>query len=481
MPTPTRPHHVLPLLLMLLGVACNPSAPITNPLTEAADAVVDPLDLSDGPGGVAGVYLDGEIVYARGFGLANIEHGIPNTPSTVFRTGSVAKQFTAMAIAMLAQWGEIDLDEDIRTWFPELPEYPEGVVTVRHLVHHTSGFRDYNTLAGLSGLRSDRLSTSEGTFALLARQRGLNFPPGDRFLYSNSGYFLMSELVERVTGKTLAEFAEEEMFGPLGMESSLFKDDHQAVVPNRAYGYVRGEDDRWRLYLSQRDFVGAGGVFTTVEDMLPWLVNLDDNQLGEPGLADLMHQVGILNDGTALDYAFGLRVTAGRGVPEVSHSGGFAAFNAYSLRYPEQGLAVFTAANGGGTVNSGRLALELADIYLASLVPDLPDRPAPTPGGNQNGRNQESTGPSLTPSELQAFAGDYYGYEVDATYRVSVDGDALEISRPDGNSVRVEAFTPTSFRGNGLVLSFDRASSGEVTGFTLDAGRALGLVFERSN
>jgi CubicO group peptidase (beta-lactamase class C family) len=465
------------LATVLAATACQ--APPGSSGADAAlavDALLEPFDISDGPGGVVGVYLDGEIVFARGFGLANLEYEIPNTASTVFRVGSVAKQFTAMAIAILAQRGEVDLDRDIRDYFSEIPEYPQGVVTLRHLVHHTSGFRDYNELATLGGYRSDQLATTDATFELLARQRGLNFSPGDEFLYCNSGYFLMGVLVERITGKTLAEFARDEMFEPLGMDHSQFKDDHGAVVANRAYGY-QADGDGWRLYLSQRDFVGAGGVFTTVEDMLAWMVNLDDNRLGAPGLMDDMHRVGVLNDGTPLDYAFGLRVGEDRGLALVQHSGSFAAFRAHSLRYPEQGLAVFTAVNGGAA-NPTQLAQAIADIYLQRLVPGLGPVPA---GVRTSSAGERPSDAASTPEviNLAAFAGTYYGPELDATYEILSDGTALSLSLSGVSPNPLALVDEDVFGGDSMTLRFQRSNSGQVTGFVLDGGRVKGLVFDR--
>ncbi len=442
----------------------------------AVDALVEPLDLDDGPGGVLGVYLDRDLVYARGYGLANLEYGIPNTPSTVFRVGSVSKQFAAMAIAILAGRGELHLDDDIRKHLPEIPSYPEGVVTIRHLVHHTSGLRDYNELARYAGYRSDQLATADATFALLARQRGLNFPPGERFLYSNSGYFLMGVLVERVSGKTLAEFARAEIFEPLGMTSSLFKDDHGAVVPERAYGYVRaGEGDGWwRLYLSQRDFVGAGGIFTTAVDMRHWFAHLDG---GDAELIGRMGERGTLNDGTELSYAFGLTFDDDRGLRRVHHSGGFAAFTAHTVRYPDQGLAVFTAVNGG-TANAVRLALEIADVYLRPLVPELAPLQLPSRGA-QTATDEPGTSVQLTAAELAGYVGSFYGSEVDSTYGVGSAAGDLVLTIPGMEPLPLRAAGQGVFEAPRLTVTFEPSDSGRATRFTLDGGRVSGLRFER--
>ena len=442
----------------------------------AVDALVAPYDLVDGPGGVLGVYLGGEILYARGFGLANLEYQIANTPSTVFRVGSVSKQFAAMAIAILAQRGDIALDEDIRKYFPEIPPFPEGVVTLRHLVHHTSGLRDYNVLAYLSGYRLDQLATTSATFELLARQRSLNNAPGNRFVYSNSGYFLMAVLVERLTGKTMAEFARSEIFEPLGMSNSLFKDDHGAVVPERAYGYVLDNSNGWRLYLSQRDFVGAGGVFTTAEDMLHWFVYLND---GDPELMEQMSERGTLNDGKELEYAFGLIFDEDRGLPRIHHSGGFAAFTAHTVRYPEQRLAVFTAVNGG-SANAVRLALEIADAYLRPIVPELAQLELPTNDGAALADPVADV--RLVEGDLDGYIGTYDGIEVNAIYEVMRTDEGIALEIPGRDPVQLQAIGDDVFKSSGLMVrlmvTFERAA-GRINGLTLDSDRAKGLVFER--
>lgn len=443
----------------------------------AVDALVAPYDLDDGPGGVLGVYLDGRLLYARGYGLANLEYGIPNTPSTVFRVGSVSKQFAAMAIAILAERGKLRLDDDIRKHLPEIPSYPEGVVTIRHLVHHTSGLRDYNELARYAGYRSDQLSTTEAAFELLKRQRGLNFPPGERFLYSNSGYFLIGVLVERVTGKTLAEFAHAEIFEPLGMSSSRFKDDHGAVIAERAYGYLGDRDgDGWRLYLSQRDFVGAGGVFTTVEDMRRWFLHLDT---GDAELLGRMSERGVLTDGTELSYAFGLNFDEDRGLSRVHHSGGFAAFTAHTVRYPDQGLAVFTAVNGGAA-NAVRLALEIADIYLRPLVAGLAPLEFPVPGAGA-APDDPATNVQLTADELAGYVGTFYGSEVDATFEVGHAPGGLVLTIPGMDPVHLRARGQGVFESPRLTITFERAGTDPAGRFTLYGNRASGLLFERTD
>ncbi|MDH3424214.1 MAG: beta-lactamase family protein, partial [Gemmatimonadota bacterium] len=243
------------------------------------DSVFSEYDRSNTPGCAVGVVRNGRLEYGRGYGMANLDHGIAITPQTVFRTGSVGKQFTAAAIAIAARDGAISLDDPVRRWIVELPSYPVDP-TIRQVVHHTSGLRDYLTLMSLRGLRDDDYYTPEDVRAVIARQRELNFTPGSEFLYSNSGYFLLGEIIREATGMTLDEYAQSRIFRPLGMTHSHFHDDHNHIVPLRATGYAP-TDGGYRVSATTLDMVGDGGVFTSVEDLALWVDALNGDRLSE--------------------------------------------------------------------------------------------------------------------------------------------------------------------------------------------------------
>lgn len=239
----------------------------TSPDRTEIDAIFADYDTTTSPGCALGVIHDGALIYKRGYGMANLEYGIALSPRSVFRTGSVGKQFTAMAIAILAEKGTITLDDPLSKLFPEFPDWADAV-TIRHLVHHTSGVRDYLTLTWLAGMGDDDFYTDEFALDLLSRQEHLNFQPGEEYLYSNSGYLLLAHIVKRATDRSLREWAAENMFGPLGMTDTHFHDDHTHIVPNRASGYSPIEDG-YGISQTTLDMVGDGGVYTTIEDLLP--------------------------------------------------------------------------------------------------------------------------------------------------------------------------------------------------------------------
>jgi CubicO group peptidase (beta-lactamase class C family) len=321
-------------------------------------------DRPGSPGCALGIIRDGQIIYKRGYGMANLEHDVPITSRTVFRIASTSKQFTAMCIALLAEQGELSLDDDIRKYLPEMPAYGH-TITIRHLIHHTSGLYDYVELMNLAGARDEDPCTDDDVIEMLARQEKLNFTPGNEYLYSNTGYYSLGLIVKRVSSQPLREFAEARIFEPLGMADTHFHDDHTAVVKHRAVGYSPRDDGGYRIDMTAQDLVGDGGLFTTVEDLYLWDQNFYRNRLGK-GKDSLIQQVltpGVLNSGEKLNYAFGLVVGDYRGLRIVSHGGAFVGFRAEMIRFPEQRFSVICLANLS-TINPERLARQVADIYL---------------------------------------------------------------------------------------------------------------------
>jgi CubicO group peptidase (beta-lactamase class C family) len=328
--------------------------------TDKVDKLFEPWDSTISPGASMAIIHNGEIIYERGYGMANLEQNVPNTLETVFRIGSTSKQFTAACVAILSLQGKLSLDDDIRKFLPELLVY-ERPITVRHLIHHTSGIRDYLGLAYLSGKSGDDFYTPEETVAMIARQRGLNFTPGDEHLYSNSGYFLLGVIVSRISGKSLNEFAQEHIFEPLGMKHTHYHDDYTKIVKKRADGYAETESG-FKILNTTLNHVGDGGVFTTVEDLYLWDQAFYNHKLGKE-LMDLLHQTGELNDGEKLEYAFGLNIGQYRGLKLVSHGGAFVGFRADLIRFPEEKFSVICLANLAG-INPSQLCRKIADIYL---------------------------------------------------------------------------------------------------------------------
>lgn len=385
---------LISLFAMVAGLA-RPVAAQAGPSPAAVDSVFAAYDHTTTPGCALGVYRDGAIVYQRGYGMADLNQGVPITPETVFYIASTSKQFAAFAIALLAEEGRISLDDPVRRHVPELPAYADAI-TIRHLVHHTSGLRDYLGLWGLSGRSfADRIP-EEQALALIAGQRATNFPPGSEWSYSNSGYFLLSLIVKRVTGSSLAQYSEEKIFGPLGMAHTHFHDDGQRIVPRRAEGYQGSSRDGFSIVRTSFDLVGDGGLLTTVGDLLAWDSNFYRNRLGRggQGLIDLVTTPGTLTGGKPHTYAFGLMRSSYRGLETVAHGGSFIGFRAALTRFPAQRFSVAVLCNDAAASADG-LALRVADLFLADK---LAPRPAVQTG---------AAAAAVSRERLESLAGEY--------------------------------------------------------------------------
>lgn len=377
------------------GAAAAPTAAVA-----VVDALFAEYDDPQSPGCALGVIRDGEFVYRRGYGMANLEYGIPLTSRSVFRIGSTSKQFTAASIVLLAQSGDLDLEAPVSRHFPEFPGWA-GQMTVRHLVLHTSGIRDYLELAFLTGKSDDSdYYTDQWVLDLLARQQATNFAAGEQYLYSNSGYLLLAHIVQRVSGQSLREFAQARIFGPLGMGETHFHDDHRDIVPRRASGYAP-DDGGYRISMTTLDLVGDGGVFTTIDDLLAWDRNFYDNRLGGgDAFIERLTTPGRLNDGEALDYAFGLGVDLYRGLRRVAHGGSFVGFRAELVRFPDQRFSAAVLCNRADAPAS-QLALQVAQHYLVEHL-----EPAPAPGTADGGEARQA--PNLSEEQLREYAGDFW-------------------------------------------------------------------------
>jgi CubicO group peptidase (beta-lactamase class C family) len=453
--------------------------------TAAVDEVFADLTKPGSPGCALGVYRDGAIIYAKGYGLANLEENVPITPASVFDIGSTSKQFTAASILLLEKQGKLSVNDDARKYIPELPDYGQKI-TILHLLNHTSGLRDYLTLMELAGINTDSVTTDEDALALITRQKALNFAPGSDWLYSNTGFFLLSVIVKRVSGKTLREFAAENIFSPLGMSHTQFRDDHTSVVPNRAMAYEPKEHaDGYVFDVSYFEQTGDGAVHTTVEDLQKWDENFYSAQIGGKDFLKEIQVQGRLNSGKVLDYAEGLFIEDYRGLPTVSHGGAWGGYRAELLRFPEQHFSVACLCNLGAENPSNR-AHRVADIYLAgSLNPKMDKKKEE----DENRKKKDSI--KLTEEQLQAFAGDYWSDELGVVYRLGLaDGKLKVLKIMDATGFpRFNVSPQDGLRATGLdefeavgtpaTIHFKRDDKGAVKQFILDAGRTEGMIFVR--
>jgi len=376
------------------------------------DSVFAVWQRSDGPGCIAGVRHNGSTVHLQAYGMANLEYGVPLGSESISESGSVAKQFTAAALLLLAQEGKLALDDDIRKHIPEIPNFGSPI-TLRNLLTHTSGIRDQWALLSLAGWPpGTQVHSIDQIVHLMSRQQRLNFPPGASYLYSNTGYTLLAAVVQRVTGQSLAQWSREHLFQPLGMRNTQWRDDFRRVVPGRATAYSRGPGGLWALDMPFTKVYGNGGLLTTVPDLLLWNDALSTGTAPlSPELVRQMETPMRLNDGTEISYALGLGVSRWHGIREVTHGGATAGYRTYLARWPERGLSVAVLCNAG-PADPGGYARQIVRRVLGVTG----DQPAPGPRV------------VIAPAELQAFAGAWRDSLTDRIITVVVKDSVLAAS-----------------------------------------------------
>lgn len=392
---------------------------LVEPVASTPEGKIDQLTAmysDETPGGVVAIIRNGEVEFAKGFGMANLEYGIPNTPETIYHMASVSKQFTAFAIAMLAKQGKLSIDDDVRKHIPELHDFGE-TITLRHLLNHTSGLRDHWNLWAMSGGLMDDVIRQEDLVRLIFRQRELNFSPGSQYFYCNTGYMLLSEIVTRVSGQPFGEWMQENVFAPLEMTSTQIYDDHRRIVEGRAYSYSNGERGLEKAVLSYANS-GATSLFATVFDLAKWLRNWHTAAVGGPDILDRMQERGVLTNGDTLEYALGVEIGEYRGLRVIQHGGADAGYRTMVSYYPEIDAGVVVLGNIG-SFNSGQMARGAADAFFDEHMNAVETESAVA-------EDEKSDEPSVPVALelLKSYAG-WYSIEAGPTLFISVMNGGL--------------------------------------------------------
>ena len=528
------------LVALALGAtAVAQPAPVTAP---ALDKLFNRAGAAT-PGCAVGVEAKGSAPVLRAYGQADLEHGVPNTPETIFEAGSVSKQFTAAATLLLVKDGKLSLGDDAHIYLPELPDYGRPI-TIAELLGHTSGLRDWGSVEAMAGWpRGDRVYSLADVLRIASRQRVLNYAPGQRWSYTNTGYNLLALIVQRVSGRSLADFTRERLFVPLGMTHTSWRDDFRRVVPGRAVAYARETPGgAYEQLMPFEDAYGNGGLLTTVGDLLIWNRALGEHKLGDFVAGELERRT-VLTDGHPVDYARGLFIQSHHGMREVSHSGATAGYRAWLGRFPDQGLSVAVLCNGADAL--GRtLPYDVADLYLPPGPPAAALTPAPASfagwyASDRDGapmhlalhdgqvetdrgvrlmldasggftlalRDGASTGQGQVlpdgrlaldvtgdrtvftraetyapaPAALAAIAGRYHSAEADATYRVTVDQEGLKLTVEE-RSGQTQVLKPAydgAFADAETTLRPVHGTDGAVIAIRLSDDRAWDVRFDR--
>lgn len=513
--------------------------PASSPVTAKIDKVFAAWKPGQTPGCVVGVRQNGQAPVVRAYGMADLEHDVPNTPTTVFEAGSTSKQFTAAAVLRLAEQGKLSLTDDVRKYIPELPDYGH-VITITHLLNHTSGIRDWGELASYAGEpRGSRVYTMQDVLGIAVRQKALNFVPGQEYSYTNTGFNLLTIIAERVSGKSLRDYTTAEFFAPLGMRHTTWREDFRQVVKARAIAYSPTETG-FAQTMPFEDTYGHAGLLTTAGDMLIWNAALTDGRISA-FVADGLAKRGVLNSGRQINYARGLIWDDYRGHPEIAHPGATAGYTAWLGRYPKDGLSIALLCNRADADNEA-LTHAVADIFL-SKSPSLPkpkdavrpqagieglfvDEVTGVPvelklaeGGLKVGGGQQlatvssaqfeadgtvlrfegtdrftladrygglasyrrGTAASPTAKDLAGYAGAYVSDEAGVTFLIGAKGNHLTLAMKNHPEAVFEMASSyaDAFDLEGLLVRFDRNAGGKVTGLRLTGERVRNVQFNR--
>jgi CubicO group peptidase (beta-lactamase class C family) len=445
-------------LSLLLAFACFAVAQSAPPLTAPKDApeqvskIFAAFNHTDTPGCVVGVSVAGNEVLHAAYGMADLEHHVALAPNSVFEAGSVSKQFTAAAVLLLAEQGKLSLSDPISKYLPELPDYGTPI-TIDHLLYHTSGLRDWGSVVEVAGRpRGTRVYSNAWVLDIASHQNELNFKPGDEYSYTNTGYNLLAVLVQRVSGKSLAEFTHDSIFVPLGMQTTSWRDDFQRIVPDRVIAYEES-DGVQRQRMPFENAYGHGGLLTTVDDLLRWNARFGGSKIGDATFIQSELEPGRLNDGRSIFYSAGLFITAHNGAREISHDGSTAGYSTWLGYYPSQQLSVAVLCNEAD-LNTTLLGRKVADVYL------------PPSGADQ------AAAAGKTNVTLVADA--------EGLYESRHDHVAFAIERKDGRLIArgrfpITAISATSFRlvPEGTTYELESDASGKVT-----AMRAVSMGYQ---
>jgi CubicO group peptidase (beta-lactamase class C family) len=431
-----------------------------NTLEESIDGIFKDFNAITKPGAAVAVMRNGEVVFKKGYGSANMEYDIPVTPSTVFHVASVSKQFTVYSILLLVQQGKLSLDDDIRKYIPEVPDFGK-LITLRHLATHTSGMRDQWDLLSLAGWRFDDVITKEHILKLVAKQKALNFDPGDEYNYCNTGFTLLAEVVSRVSGKSFNQFTREQIFEPLQMTNSQFYDDHERIVKHRAYSYDSTKSGYKKSVLSFAN-VGATSLFTTVEDLSLWGHHLNRPSKQLKPIIKQMNTLAVLNNGKTFNGAYGQFVTPYKGIRQIQHGGADAGYRSYLGRFPDQDLVISVFSNFANS-NPASLSLQVADLFLASEV-DVPKtaKKAKVPKII-----------ALNSKELVAFENYFWNEKSALSRKIYVKNDTLRYNRGGTNE------TPLAAIGSNMFLMLDTPGQVKVE-FKTVAGKDKMIVYQEN-
>ncbi len=437
-------------------------------LENKIDTILSNWNSTDTPGAAVAYFHGGQMVFKKSYGLANLEHGIAWTTDTVSDLGSVSKQFIGFAMALLAEQGHLTLDDDIRLHLKELPDFGE-TITIRHLFNHTSRLREiYNTLFMVNRKPGD-IIFQEDAQTLVKNQARLQFSPGSQYLYNNTEYMLLADIIEAITDQEFHTWMAENIFVPLGMLDTHIMPRQGQVIPRVASSYVRDSEGHFTQRYDNSTIQGAGGIYSTVEDIAKWAFNFSSNKVGTRHTIETMTQSGFLTNGESLNYGLGIGVNTIGKVVQWSHGGSSAGYRSFLLYLPEhdRGYAFIT-----NTPSNGMPVAGLTEAFLGDVIePPKPSESAAAPDEN----------PVVALENASIYTGRYLSDELEAFYTINLDDGKLNLSHRWLGSYGMDYLGNDEFdlNGTGGSISFVRNDEDEIVGFVQDNGRTIGVEFRR--
>ena len=459
------------LLIFLLSIflqSCKKVAP-TDHITYKIDSLLQEWNVEGHPGGSIGVMKDGELIFSKGYGLASLEYDVPNTDSTLFNIASVSKQFTAYGMAILESQGKLSLEDDIRKYLTELPEFANKI-TIRHMLNHTSGMRSLHALLVMAGWRGDDRRTNQDLMRFMVNQKDLNFEPGAEYLYCNTGYIFCSEIIERITGQEFVPWMAENVFTPLGMVNTYVEEKYDQVIPNNATSYNwNHETEEFRRSIPYWGYVGSGNIHTNIHDMMKWLQHLHQPDDKNKNVVEKMFQRGLLNNGDTINYALGLSISKYKEENRYGHGGSIGGFRAYTATFPEHELHIVVLTNFS-SAGSGTVAMKISDIILNKPVDPEVESP----------KREEL--PAMAVSK--DIAGSYYSPELETTYTLELSEGKLLGRHPRHGVFEIKMVATDTLHSELFAFAkvyIVRERNNKIIGVRVTNGRVRNMWFEKSD
>lgn len=464
--------RVLFALFLLPAMAV---AQLSNIQQKKIDSLFLEWNQPNHPGGVIGIQQGNKISYLKAFGLASLDYLVPNNTGTLFNIASVSKQFTSFGILLLEKEGKLSIDDDIHKFLPELP-YFGSKITIRHLMHHTSGLRSFHSLLATAGWRNDDGRTNADILGFMKRQKSLNFEPGEKYLYCNTGYLLMAYIIERVTGKKFEKWMKANVFEPLEMHQTYVEGDYTNIEPGNATSYSGSSKNGFKRSVDYWSYVGSGNIHTTVTDLLKWMRNFSSPKNEYEAIFEKLQTRDVFNNGEINNYALGVVVNDYHGYKRVSHGGSIGGYRSSVLTFPDEELSIVVLTNFSSSRISGKVNKIVDD--LLEIKPEGAEKIESAPTSVIKGSSF-----SASLKQLKEYAGLFYSVELETFYTLYVKDNQLMGHHPRHGDFNIEVISEEKLKADLSALNqieISRNKKGEVIGLFISNSRAKKLWFEKA-